>query len=145
MSGLPRGWALKTVRARGVDVTDTGVEISNGVEDVEVVVTATPTTLTGVVTDSAGQLAPGAWVVIFPEEREQRSGPLSRFVTSVRVDSSGVFRLAALPAGRYFAVALPMLIDGEWAEPAHLEALEARAVRFTLADGESKNVGLRLE
>ncbi len=84
-------------------------------------------------------------MVIFPEAREQRGGPLNRFVTSARADASGPFRVAARPAGRYFAVALSALVDGEWAEPAHLEAFEARAIRFTLAEGESKTVGLRLE
>ncbi|HVJ28463.1 MAG TPA: hypothetical protein VM493_13030, partial [Vicinamibacterales bacterium] len=59
-------------------------------------------------------------------------------------DTSGAFRVAALPAGRYFAVALPALSDGEWAEPAHLGTLEARAIGFTLAEGESRTLGLRL-
>ena len=144
VSGLPRGWTLKTVRARGVDITDSGVDITDRLEDVEVIVTAVATTVSGVVTDSAGQPSSGAWVVIFPEAREQRIGPLNRFVTSVRADGSGAFRVAALPAGRYFAVALPTLSDGEWAEPAHLGTLEARAIGFTLAEGESRTLGLRL-
>ena len=145
LSGLPRGWALKAVRVRGVDVTDDGLEISDNVEDVEIVVTTTPTHLTGVVTDSAGQLVAGGSVIIFPEARERRGGPLNRFVTSARVDGNGAFTLQALPPGRYFGIAVAELADGEWADPAYLETLEVRAVRFTLSEGESKQIGLRLD
>lgn len=93
LTGLPRGWALKSVRARGLDVTDVAEE---GVEIVE------------------------------------------------RADASGAFSVNALPPGGYFAVAVPVLADGEWAELAYLEGLEMRAIRFTLSEGESKNIGLRV-
>jgi hypothetical protein len=144
VSGLNQ-WALERVRARGIDVTDEGIEIRDGVEGVEVVVTTQPTQLSGVVTDAAGTLVPGAAVIIFPEDPERRTGPLNRFVTSARADADGKFSVRALPPATYFAIAVPALADGEWAEPAQLERMVPHAIRFTLAAGESKALGLRLE
>jgi protocatechuate 3,4-dioxygenase beta subunit len=144
VSGLNQ-WALEGVRAGGLDVTDEGVEIRDGVDDVEVVVTTQPTQLSGVVTDAAGKLVPDAAVIIFPEDRDRRRGPLNRFVTSARTGADGTFRVRALPAATYFAIAVPALADGEWAEPDQLERLVAHAIRFTLAAGESKRLGLKLD
>lgn len=144
VSGLNQ-WVLDSVRARGIDVTDDGIEIRDGVEGVEVVLTTQPTQLSGVVTDTAGTLVPDAAVIIFPEDRERRRGPLNRFVTSARTGADGTFSVRALPAATYFAIAVPALADGEWAEPEQLERLVAHAIRFTLAPGESKTLGLKLD
>jgi len=138
-------WALESVRARGIDVTDEGIEIRDGVEGVEVIVTTQPTQLSGVVTDASGKLVPDAAVIIFPEDRDRRRGPFNRFVTSARTGTDGTFSVRALPPATYFAVAVPMQSDGEWAETDQLERLVPHAIRFTLAAGESKTLGLRLE
>jgi hypothetical protein len=45
-------------------------------------------------------------------------------------------------AGRNLSVAVDALVDGEWAEPDHLEQLGAVATRFELADGEARTVTL---
>jgi len=145
VNGLPRGWALKSVRAGGMDVTDEGIEILENVEGVELVVTTTPTLVSGIVTDAAGALVPEAAVIIFPEARERRTGPHNRFVTTVRTRADGRFEARALPAATYFAIAVPHLEDGEWAEPEQLERMASRATRFTLADGESKTIAVRVQ
>ena len=77
-------------------------------------------------------------------ERASRAAPLNRFVTSTRAGDDGAFTVRALPAATYFAVAVPSLVDGEWAEPEQLERLTTHATRFTLAPGESKTIAIRL-
>lgn len=144
VSGLPSGWALEGVRTRGLDITDEGVDILENVEDVEIVVTARPAGVAGVVTDAAGTLVPEAVVMIFPEAPEYRTAPHNRFVATGRTGADGKFDVRALPAATYFAVAVPSLADGEWAEPEQLERMASRATRFTLAEGESKIIALRL-
>jgi protocatechuate 3,4-dioxygenase beta subunit len=144
VSGLPGGWALKSVRAGGMDVTDGGIEILENLDGVEIVVTATPTLLSGVVTDAAGTLVPEAAVIIFPEARERRSGPHNRYVTTVRTGADGRFEVRGLPPATYVAIAVPHLQDGEWAERDNLDDLAEPATRFTLSDSGSATVALRL-
>ena len=83
-------------------------------------------------------------MIIFPEARERRSGPHNRCVTTVRPGADGRFEAHALPPATYFAIAVSHLQDGEWAEREQLERLASRAARFTLADGESKTIAVRL-
>jgi hypothetical protein len=144
VNGLPGGWALKSVRAGGLDVTDEGIDILENVDGVEVVVTAAPTHLSGVVTDAAGALVPDAAVVIFPEARERRRDPHNRYVTAVRTGADGRFDVRALPPVAYFAVAVHHLQDGEWAEPDNLDRLAAVATRVMLPEGSSRTVALRV-
>lgn len=144
VSGLPRGWALKSVRAGGMDVTDEGIDVLENVEGVEIVVTPTPTLVSGVVTDAAGAVVPDAVVIIYPEAREHRTGPHNRFVTTVRTGTDGRFEVRALPPETYFAVAVPHLQDGEWAEPGNLDRLTAHATQFSLSEGGSTTVALRI-
>lgn len=144
VNGLPRGWALKSVRAGGIDITDEGIEILENVEGMEIVVTTTPTLVLGVVTDAAGALVPEAAVIIFPEARERRTGPHNRYVTTVRTGADGKFEARALPVGTYFAIAVPDLQDGEWAEPDNLDRLAAHATRFMLSDGGTATIALRV-
>jgi hypothetical protein len=145
VTGLPPEWVLKSVRADGIDLTDDGVEIHDDVAGVEIVLTTRSTLISGAVTDAAGKLVPGAAVIIFPEARERRVGAMNRFVATARTGADGNFTVRGLPPASYFAIAVPALVDGEWAEPEQLERMAARATRATLAEGESKTVGLRLD
>lgn len=144
VTGLSTGWALKSVRAGGMDVTDDGIEVLENLEGVEIVVTAAPPSVSGVVTDAVGALVPDAAVIIFPEARERRTGPHNRYVTTGRTGADGRFDGRTLPPGTYFAIAVPHLEDGEWAEADNLDRLTAHATRFTLPHGGSATVALRV-
>jgi hypothetical protein len=143
VAGLPGGWALQSVRAGGLDVTDSGIDVMDGIDGVEIVLTANATRLSVVVTDAAGNLVPAASVIIFPEDRELRTAPHNRYVTTARSGAEGRFEIRGLPAASYLAIALPALEDGEWAEPDHLDRVSAAATRVTLVKGESTTVALR--
>ena len=69
---------------------------------------------------------------------------MNRFVGSARVDAQGRFTVKALPAANYFAAVVDHLVDGEWAEEEHLERCAPVATKFSLADGETKPLTLRL-
>ena len=143
VNGLPAGTALKSVRANGVDVTDEGLEIGQAdVSDVEVVVTTTPTRVTGSVTGVSGTPERDYVVVVFPADRRRWTAPLNRFVVLARPGADGSFTVTALPAGDYFAVPLSSADAGEWAEPDNLERLRATATPVSLADKESKTIQL---
>ncbi|OFW08319.1 MAG: hypothetical protein A3H96_21420 [Acidobacteria bacterium RIFCSPLOWO2_02_FULL_67_36] len=141
---LPPGWALQAVRVSGVEVTDEGVEVRDAdVTDVEVIVTAKPAQIAGSVVDQMNRPVASASIVVFASERARWAVAPNRHVVSTVAGADGSFKIAALPAGEYHVAVVDELVDGEWAEPDHLERLRAAAARITLADGESKTLTLR--
>ena len=144
VSGLPAGWALKRVRYGGLDVTDMGVDVAFDVPGVEVVI-ARQSEVLGLVADRRGLSIPGATVVVFAEDSRRWTLPFTRYVKLALSSSSGTFTIAGLPAGRYYAVAVPALIEGKLADPDDLEMLVPRASRFSLGEGERRSLEIRLE
>ncbi|HEX6464747.1 MAG TPA: hypothetical protein VFZ98_09850, partial [Vicinamibacterales bacterium] len=56
----------------------------------------------------------------------------------------GQFRIANLPAGSYLAVAVEYVDQGEWRDPAWLARASKTATRFTLDEGATKQLDLKL-
>ncbi len=144
-TGLPAGWMLKSVTAGGTDITDTGLTLkpNEPIGGVEVVLTSRATHVAGGVTDG-GQPATDYTVVIFSEDAEKWSAPMTRHVTGVRPNQQGRFEARNLPAGAYYAVGLDYIAQGDWNDPDVLERLKSKATRFTLADGGAQTLDLRL-
>jgi hypothetical protein len=141
---MPPGYSLKQVLWRGQDVTDEGLPIKgDAVSDVEVVITARSTTVTGTVLDAAGKSAADYVVVAFAEDSD-KWGHLSRHLALARPDQQGSFVIKQLPAGRYLAAALPYIEDGEQSDPELLERLRSVATPFALGDGDQKALTLKL-
>jgi hypothetical protein len=138
-----RAWMLKGVFRRGVDVTDTPIDFSSGVTDLEVLLTARTSAATGTVTDVRGQIARDATVVVFAADREKWGGN-SRFIRTSRSDQSGRFNTLPLPPGRYLAVAVDGFNEGVQQDPALLAQLRSIATALTLAEGETTSVDLKL-
>jgi hypothetical protein len=145
-----REWMLKSVRAAGVDITDTPTmfgEQDQSLFDVDVVLTNRGAEAAGVVTDARGEPVPACAVVIFPTDRG-RWRRYSRFVKSSWCDADGTFAVRALPTSEYFVAALDHISGsdraGEWQEPAFLEALSALATRAVLTEGQSTALSLRM-
>jgi hypothetical protein len=141
---LPDGWAVKSIRANGRDVTDTPLEFRGSeAATVQVVLTDRISEVSGTV-KANGQPITSASVVVFPEDAAQWAFP-SRRVRMTRVDQTGIFRARSLPPGdRYLAVAVDYLEQGEFQDPSFLERMRSRATAFSLNDGENKNLDLTL-
>lgn len=69
----------------------------------------------------------------------------SRFLTLAHGADQGRFDVRALPPEDYLAVALPIVNGTEWMDPEFLQALRPLATSFTLQEGESKVLGLKLK
>jgi hypothetical protein len=82
-------------------------------------------------------------VLVFAEDAARWKYP-SRFLATARPDQQGRFRTANLPPGRYLAVALEYLEEGQSEDPDYLEALRPLATRFTLGEGETKTLELKV-
>ena len=144
-TGLPAGWTLKSVTANGVDVTDTGITIkpNEPVSGIEVTLTSKSTSVSGAVTAGA-EPATDYTVVIFSEDVEKWTAPMTRHVGFARPNQDGGYRIRDLPAGSYYAIAVPYIAQGEWNDPEVLGRLKANATRFTLNEGESQTLNLKL-
>jgi hypothetical protein len=144
VDGLPEGWAIKTIEANGLDVTDTLLDLSGGeTTALRIVVTDRTTDLSGVVT-MRGQPAANMPVVIFPDD-PSRWTIQSRYVRSVRTDDQGRYRIRGLPPDpRYLAVALDYLEDGQYQDPELLDQLRRIAVAVPLREAEKRSLDLRL-
>jgi 5-hydroxyisourate hydrolase-like protein (transthyretin family) len=143
--GLQPPWTVKSVRYRGSDVTDTGLEVRVGedLNDVEVELTSKTTTLTGTVTNLPTEAMPDYWAVVFPQDRDKRVPP-SRYVRSARPDQDGRFTITMLPPGDYLAFAAAGPDTGEATEPEFLDRIERRATRVSLTEGETRRIDLKL-
>ena len=70
--------------------------------------------------------------------------PMTRWVTGTRPDQDGRFKVQNLPAGNYLAVAVDYVPQGEWGDPELLDRLKSKAKRFTLGDGATHTLDLKL-
>jgi hypothetical protein len=68
----------------------------------------------------------------------------SRSVKAGRPDQQGQWRIKGLAPGDYLGVALEYIEDGSWNDPEYLESLRAAAMKFTVGEGESQSLALKL-
>jgi hypothetical protein len=141
---MPSQWSVRAVRVGGVDVIDEGIEVKPGrdVTGIEVDVTSRTQTITGSVTASADQIKDSA-VIVFPNDAK-RMKYTQRYVRVIRPGPEGRFSVAGLPPGDYSAVALEHFSPGPLPAPDFLERQRASAVSFTLLEGETRAIDLRL-
>jgi hypothetical protein len=144
---LPAPWSVKAVRVEGTDVTDQGIEFKGieAVAGVELVLTSKVTEITGTVKGPGGQPAKDYTVVVFSEDSQRWTAPNTRHVAGTRPAQDGRFQLKQLPAGSYYAIAMDYLPQGEWGDPEVLDRLKTKATRFTLEEGETKTLDLRMQ
>lgn len=143
---LPEGWSIKRVIYDGEDITDKGREFKPGeqVEGIEITLTRRTQRLTGAVTSDTGDRVKEYTVIAFAEDQDKWSLPSTRWVASARPNQDGRFELTTLPAGKYLAVAVEYLAEGDWNDPEWLARAATRATRFTLGDGATVTLDLKL-
>jgi hypothetical protein len=144
--GNARGWTLKSVTVGGRDVTDSPVEVRSGelVANVTMVFTDKVSEINGQVTGDQGTPASEYTVLAFSTDASFWR-PQSRQIATTRPDQTGHYRIRALPPGEYYVVTVDPAEQGEWFEPAYLEAHRGGASRVTLSDGDLKTQDLRVQ
>ena len=71
-------------------------------------------------------------------------GYMTRYIAMARPDQQGAFQVKNLPPGRYLAIAVPYLEDGEQSNPETLERMSGSATAFDLAEGDQKALALTI-
>jgi hypothetical protein len=139
------GWWLRSVLYQGRDLLDLPLNLTAGadVSNVEIVLSARRTELSGTLTTASGAAFPDVFVLAFPADAALRVANARR-IQAVRPDSSGRFVFANLPAGDYLLCALTDIDDGQWNEDGFLESLAGASVRVALGEGEAKVQDLRV-
>lgn len=142
--GPNTGWQIRSVTLNGVDITDTPIDLATlGDSGVEIVLTDQQTTLSGIVRNARNEPVKDYVVAIFPDRLKEGALP-ARFTRTVRPDQEGRYQTRGLPAGDYFAAAVPALEQGAQWDPAFRKQVEPTAKRFRLAEGQTAIVDLPL-
>ncbi len=139
------GWTIRSVRLNGTDITDAGIEFKAG-EDIaglEVEMTNKVTAISGLVTNARGEPVKEYSAIAFAQDREKwkMSG---RYQGMGRPDQDGRFKINALPPGDYYIVALDKIDPGQISDPDFLETIRTKATAFTIREGETRTVDLRI-
>jgi hypothetical protein len=142
-AGTMSNWEMKRVRREGVDITDTPLDFSTDVGGLEIELTQQLTTVSGGVANDRGGKALDATVIVFADD-PAKWGPHSRFINSARPDQDGRFTIRGLPPGRYVAIAVGYLEPGEERDPDLLETWRRTATPFTLSEGKTHVLELKL-
>lgn len=146
----PPEWTLKSIKVRGIDVTDRPLPFGKrdqSLDHVEVVLTDRLTGVAGTIVDDRARPAAGAHLVVFPIDRD-RWFAASRYVRMAEASTDGAVTLAGLPPGSYYAAAVARLpADGNdaWQDPVFLESLVQRARPFALGEGQQQMLALKLQ
>jgi protocatechuate 3,4-dioxygenase beta subunit len=140
----PAGWALRSVRLNGVDVTDTGVDVkpAEDISGLEVELTNKATTISGLVTNARGEAVQDYTAIVFSQDRANWTGN-TRYQGISRPDQDGRFKIN-LPPGEYYIVAVDRVEQGQSGDPDFLESIRPKATPFSVMEGETKTMDLKV-
>lgn len=100
--------------------------------------------MTGSVANDKGEAVKEYTVVVFAEDPQKWTEVSSRWRTSARPDQQGQFKISNLPPGAYLAIAVEYVADGEWMDPEWIARAAKKATKFTLDEGATKALDLKL-
>jgi hypothetical protein len=141
---LPRGWVLKSIRYKGIDITEAATEfVTDPAQQVEIVLTTRPAIVSGSVTDDTGGPAAGACVLLLSTVPTQ---PVSAvYGRTAMITRDGRFTLPGVAAGDYLLVTIPCpQYEALRQRGAQTETLVKHAERVTLVENDRLTMSLRL-
>jgi carboxypeptidase family protein len=146
-AGGPQGWTAKAVLVNGRDYIDTPIEVQPGeaLTGMTIVLTNKTSQVTGTVVDQRGRIVLDTSILVFPDDPKMWQFG-SRYIRSVRPDQEGRYRVDMLPPfDEYLAVAVQDIEPGQGSDPAYLATVRAVATKFSVKEGESTTIDLKLK
>lgn len=143
---VPPRYMVKAILVNGRDVTDdammfglTGLSL----DAVEVVLTDRISQLDARVTDGRAP-AGAAHVLVFSSDRAHWYQESPRVLHQV-ASPDGRVQFSGIPAGTYFAVALPTMPSfDDWRDPAFLDSIRPMATVTSVGDGQTEAIEIRV-
>jgi hypothetical protein len=142
-----QGWTLQSVMVNGRDASVVPIDFESAdIGGAAITFTDRPSELSGQVSSDGNGALDAATVLVFPAEESAwvGYGSTSRRFSSSRVDKQGNFKVTALPAGDYLAVAIPDKLASDWQNPAFLQSLVSDATRLRIRDGDKLTASLKV-
>jgi hypothetical protein len=138
-------WVIKSVTLAGEDVTDQAIDMSGreSLSDLVITMTDKLTDISGVVTDARGKPLTDYVVLIQPAEQMEPTA-MARWVRIARPSNDGRFQIRGARPGRYIAAAVEALEQGRQFAPEFQQRLRQGAKEFSVREGETVTVELRL-
>jgi protocatechuate 3,4-dioxygenase beta subunit len=142
--GLPDGMYVKAIRAGDLDVLAAGLDLSKGTAPpLEILIGQHAPAVTGSVQDpGTGQPAPGATVVLIPQEKERRDQ--NTYYRQTATDQRGAYTLKNVPPGEYKVFAWEDLEPGAYMDPEFMKPIEGKGESVSLRESDQKTVTLTL-
>jgi hypothetical protein len=140
----PPAWRLNRVILNDIDVADSGIDVAGNatIENVVVEWTNHSNEVTGKVTDADGKVVRDCTVIVFAQDPVHWTVQ-TRHLSATRPGLDDLYHVRML-AGDYFIVAMSDVENSAWTDPDFLSQARERAVKFTIADGETKTIDLPL-
>jgi hypothetical protein len=142
--------AIEAIEWNGQNYTNRSFDAKagNDILDVIVTVTTNSSSISGIVSDGTATLNAGAAVIAFPVDQDGWSnyGLNPARLKSALTTIDGRFRLAGLPKGDYYLLAVPASQERAWLDPTFLAGRAGRAlhVQIDRSDATISNVALSL-
>jgi protocatechuate 3,4-dioxygenase beta subunit len=136
------GFYVKSVKVAGQELSGRELDWSGGVGagPIQITVSTKGAQLAGRV-EKDGGAAPGAMVVLVPEESRRTKGWLYKVGAS---DQTGAFSIKGIPPGEYKAFAWESVDFGAYEDPEFLKPFESKGVKIKLAEGDSQSVQIKV-
>jgi carboxypeptidase family protein len=141
--GLPDGFYVKSVRVGQNETLPGPFEVTVAPETVSVMLSPKAGQVTGAVQNpKTQQAAPGAVVVLIPQEKDRREQ--ITYFKQTTTDQFGNFSLKNLPPGEYKVFAWEDVEPGAYSDPEFLKPLEGNGKNVTVQESGRQSVQLKL-
>lgn len=142
--GLPEGFYVKSVRSGETDVLLSGYDATNGAPGpLSVVLSPNAGQVSGTVQNPATQQpAPGASVVLIPQEKERRD--VFNFYKTSTTDQFGNFTIKTVTPGEYKVFAWEDLELGAYMDPEFVKSVESTSEAVSVKESGKPAVQLEL-
>ena len=140
--GLTGNWYLKSARLGDTDVTDTGIDFSQGVTPGELVVTISSDggQLDGTVQGAKQAPSIGAQVILIPESGKRG---ISYLYKQASTDQTGHFTMKGIKPGKYTVIAWEQVDPGAYMDPDFLKPFESKGESVTISENGQEKVQLK--
>ncbi len=140
--GLPEGYYLKTLRLGQQDVTNTGLDFSQGVPAGQLTVVINPNAgqVEGAVQNSKGDPAVGATVTLIPDAAHRS---LTWLYKNANTDQNGHFTIKGVRPGEYKIYAWEELEPGAQQDPDFMKPHESAGEAVSVKEGSHETVQLK--